>query len=161
MPDNNHPLRTLREVQLVFIFYQTLIWRQRAWDHTEVLTNYLIEHEWFVPDGCPFSGFYRCPGHPPHIAVQTLICATHRSLVQSLMVSSTTVTLQTIDDIHRQRCSEEPSSWSLTPPSAPARREKPAVTQKAKKTPVATTSVMNDFKKRVEQAIKDLGSMSV
>ena len=89
MPDNDHPLRNMREVQRAFSFYMALVRRQRSWDHTpEILLDYLVEMEWFQPEGKPFSGYYQCPAHPPHVAVQTLILAAHRALVQSLVISS-------------------------------------------------------------------------
>ena len=115
-PDNDHLIRNLKEVQLAFVIYQALIRRQRPWDATtEIVHNYLIEAEWFVPTKRPFSGYYRRPSHPPHVAVQTLICATYCSVIQSLLVSSAMITLSDIDNIHKQCCSEDPSAWTLTP----------------------------------------------
>ena len=153
MPDNDHPLRTMLEVQRAFSFYMALVRRQRLWDHTpEILLDYLIEAEWFSPENKPFSGFYRRPAHPPHAAVHTLILAAHRALVQSLVISSGAITYNTIDEIHHQRCSEEPGNWSLSPLAAPARKEKAPT----KKKPAASTSA-NDLKTRIKRAICDSG----
>ena len=148
MPDNDHPLRSMREVQRAFSFYMALVRRQRSWDHMpEILLDYLVKMEWFQPEGKPFSGYYRRPAHPPHVAVQTLILAAHRALV----ISSGAITYTTIDEIHRQRCSEEPTNWSLSLSVAPAHKEKAP----AKKKPAALTS--NDLKTRVKRAIRDSG----
>ena len=111
--------------------------------------------EWFEPTSRPFSGFYRKPAHPPHSAVHTLVLATHRALIQSLAISSGPLSRATIDEIHRQRCSEEPSNWSLSPAGVVlARKEKP--TREKLKKPAASTSA-NDLRTRVKRAILDSG----
>ena len=102
-PDNDLPLKDMREVQRAFSLYLALVRRQRPWDFTpELILDYLVDCEWFGPETRPFSGFYRRPAHPPHVAVNTLIVATHRALVQSLAISSGAIDRTTIDDIHRQ-----------------------------------------------------------
>ena len=145
----------MREVQRAFSLYMALVRHQRPWDHTpEILLDYLVDIEWFVPESRPFSRFYRRLVHPPHVAVNTLIVATHRALVQSLAISSGAITRTTIDDIHHQRCSEEPANWSLSPSAAPVCKEKPAPPVKKKP---AAASTSNDLKSRVKRAIKDSG----
>ena len=117
--------------------------------------DYLVENEWYLPESKPFCGYYRRPAHPPHVAVNALIVATHRALIQSLAISSGPINRNTLDDIHRQRCSEEPNNWSLSPAlSAPMRKERSAAP--AKKKP-ATASTSNDLKSRIKRAIKDSG----
>ena len=60
LPDNDHPLHNLKEVQLAFVIYQALIRQQRPWYVTmEIVHSYLIEVEWFVPTERPFSRYYR------------------------------------------------------------------------------------------------------
>ena len=59
MPDNDQPLRNMREVQRAFSLYMTLVRCQRCWDHTpEILLDYLVDAEWFQPEMKPFSGYY-------------------------------------------------------------------------------------------------------
>merc|ERR1711994_785385 len=100
-PDNDLPLRNMREVQRTFSLYMALVRRQRCWDHTpEILLDYLVDAEWFQPETKLFSEYYRRLAHPPHVAVNTLIVAAHRALVQSLVISSGAITHVTIDEIH-------------------------------------------------------------
>ena len=58
-PDNDLPLRNMREVQRAFSLYMALVRRQRCRDHTpEILLDYLVDVEWFQPESKPFSGYY-------------------------------------------------------------------------------------------------------
>ena len=155
-PDNDHPLCNMREVQKALFLMMALVRRQRPWDSSpELIWDYLIENEWFEPLSRPFSGFYRKPAHPPHSAVHTLVLATHRALVQSLAISTGPLSRATIDEIHRQRCSEEPANWSLSPAGVTLARKEKLIREKPKK-PAATTSA-NDLRSRVKRAIKDSG----
>ena len=59
-PDNDLPLRDMREVQRAFSLYMALVRRQRPWDFTpELILDYLVDCEWFGLETRPFSGFYR------------------------------------------------------------------------------------------------------
>ena len=156
-PDNDHPLCSMREVQKALFLFMALVRRQRPWDcNPEMLWDYFIEQEWYEPLSRPFGGYYRRPAHPPHTAVHTLVLATHRALVQSLAISSGPLTRAIIDEIHRQRCNEEPNNWSLSPSVGSTLVRKEKTREKPSKKPAASTSA-SDLRLRVKRAIKDSG----
>ena len=55
------------------------------------------------------------PDYPPHKAIADLVQACHSSLINMLPIHPGMLTLEMVEGIHRQRCSERPMAWSATP----------------------------------------------
>ena len=98
-----------------------LVHRDRPWDWSiEVVMDFAIEMSFFERTDTPYCVYYRLEGHPQFRAVADLVQAAHSSFISMLPIRPEMMTWDRIKAIHRQRCSEQQSAWSLTPPPCQA-----------------------------------------
>ena len=159
LPESDRPVADLKETQKAFNIYQILTRRSKPWDFSlEVLGDFLIEVEWFLPSDRPVCGYYRRPSYPAYRAVADLIVAVNRSIVQLLPIRSAMLDTTEVKRIHQQRASESPEFWSHTLVTASSRsdssrREKPPTTSSRRNKLAPSASVHKDVKARVKDAV--------
>ena len=120
-PTSEKPLSDLKEFLKAWAVYRMLVRRAPPWDWSnEVVMDFAIEMSFFERTDVPYCGYYRLEGHPQFRAVADLVQAAHSSFISMLSIRPEMTTWDRIKAIHRQRCSEQPSAWSLTPPPCQA-----------------------------------------
>ena len=109
--------------------------RCNPWDlSSEVVESWLIEAEFFVDVNRPYGGYYRLASHPQHVAVATIIKACHRVLIGRTQDRPSILTIQDVDEIHRQNCEQLTDKWATSPPYATqARRQRETAGPAAKR----------------------------
>ena len=159
-PGGEHQLGNMRDVLRAWFWYRTMRKRCNPWDlSNEVVESWMIEAEYFADLNRPIGGYYRLTSHPQHVAVTTLIKACHRVVIGRTQDRPSILTIQEIDEIHRQNCEQLLDKWSTTPPYvAQARRQRkttgPAAKRQKAGDPVRVRK--NDIKKAIISSGEDV-----